>query len=257
MLEGLCVLLAFMLVLWLISVAIKNAGLVDMGWTLGLVFLAWLYVNRVEGWPLRNGLLLGMVTVWGLRLFGHLLFRLIRDPREDKRYQKLRSDWKNSQLKFFGLFLFEALLDVVLAIPFFLIVLNPAQPFLFIEIVGIVVWIIGLAGEVVADEQLKKFKSDPQNKGKTCQIGLWNYSRHPNYFFEWLMWVGYFLFALGSPWGWTAVVSPLLMYYFLMKVSGVPMLEQQALLSRGEEYLRYQQTTSMFVPLPKRKLNHG
>jgi steroid 5-alpha reductase family enzyme len=157
-------------------------------------------------------------------------------------------------LKFFVLFQFEAVLDLVLAIPFLLIVINPRPELWPIEIIGILIWITGLIGETIADSQLKKFKSAPQNKGKTCDVGLWNYSRHPNYFFEWVMWVGYFVFALGSAWGPISIICPIIMYYFLIHVTGVPAAEAQSLASRGEEYRRYQQSTSMFIPLPKRKI---
>ena len=115
------------------------------------------------------------------------------------------------------------------------------------------VFIIALAGETVADEQLHAFKRNVMNKGKTCDVGLWRYSRHPNYFFEWLVWVGFFVYALDSPMGWVAVISPMIMFYLLMYVSGVPLAEAQSLQARGEEYSRYQQTTSMFVPWFKRR----
>ena len=104
-----------------------------------------------------------------------------------------------------------------------------------------------------ADAQLHRFKQDPANKGKTCQVGLWHYSRHPNFFFEWLIWVSYALYAMGSPsgaWGW---LSPALMLYFVTKVTGIPATEAQALRSRGDEYRKYQQTTSAFFPWPPKK----
>lgn len=253
--KGLLALLAGMFILWAISVKVRNAGIVDIGWALGLVYLTWLYVNKGGGYPLRSSLLLIMVTAWGMRLSYLLTMRLLRDPGEDKRYQRIRQDWKtNIEAKFLGLFLFEAVLDVILAVPFLLIAINPRPHLLPIEIFGILVWAIGLAGEAMADEQLKKFKADPNNRGRTCQSGLWYYSRHPNYFFEWLMWAGYFIFALGSPWGWGAVISPMIMFAILRYGTGVPLSEAQALQSRGEEYQRYQRTTSVFVPLPKRKI---
>ena len=123
-----------------------------------------------------------------------------------------------------------------------------------VEWVGIALWLFAVAGESLADYQLKQFKADSANHGQVCQIGLWHYSRHPNYFFEWLIWVAWFIFALGSPYGWMAVVCPLLMLYFLFKVTGIPATEAQALRTRGEEYRRYQQTTSVFVPWFKRSL---
>jgi steroid 5-alpha reductase family enzyme len=104
----------------------------------------------------------------------------------------------------------------------------------------------------MADAQLAAFKRAPANRGKVCDIGLWRYSRHPNYFFEWLIWVAYFIFALAAPWGWLAVVGPAGILYLLLRVTGIPMAEAQSLLSKGDAYRRYQQTTSAFVPLPRR-----
>jgi steroid 5-alpha reductase family enzyme len=116
------------------------------------------------------------------------------------------------------------------------------------EWLGAIVWLVALAGESIADSQLKSFKSRPVNKGKVCQIGLWRYSRHPNYFFEWLIWVAYFVFALASPFGSLSILCPLLMLYFLFKVTGIPATEEQAIRSKGEAYCNYQRSTSVFVP---------
>ena len=96
--------------------------------------------------------------------------------------------------------------------------------------------------------QLKQFKANPANKGRVCQAGLWNFSRHPNYFFEWLVWVAFFLFALGSPWGWVTIYCPALMLFFLLKVTGIPMTEELAVKTKGDAYREYQRTTSVFVP---------
>lgn len=256
-LEGFAVLVVAMFCFWLLSLAIKNASVVDIGWALGLVFLAWFYVHKGPGNLLRSALILLMVTVWGMRLCALLVIRLMRDPVEDKRYQKIRSDWgPGANWKFLALFEFEALLDVLLSLPFFLIAIDPSPRLGLFEITGILLWITGLIGETLADEQLKKFKADPANKARTCDKGLWYFSRHPNYFFEWLMWVGYFVFACASPWGWMAIISPLIMLHVLLNVSGVPLSEAQALATRGENYRRYLESTSLFVPLPKRKVFH-
>ena len=111
-----------------------------------------------------------------------------------------------------------------------------------------VIWLIAVGGESVADWQLKQFRGNPANKGKICQQGLWCYSRHPNYFFEWLVWVSFFVFALGAPWGWTSVFCPALMLFFLLRVTGIPMTEELSVRSKGEAYRQYQRTTSPFVP---------
>ena len=113
-------------------------------------------------------------------------------------------------------------------------------------------WVIGFAGESTADRQLLHFRLDPQNRCRTCQLGLWRYSRHPNYFFEFVMWVAYALFASATPFGWIAFACPAVMLFLLLKVTGIPATEAQALRTRGDEYREYQRTTSVFVPLPRR-----
>ncbi len=236
--------------LWLVQVKTKNASWVDIGWTFGLLICCWLYVRFTGPLNPRTLVLLIFVTLWAARLGSLLIARLIKDKKEDSRYVKIRADWHTHQnLKFFFFFQFQALLDVILSWGFLLICLNTSQEFSVLDYLGMAVWVVGFVGEILADQQLKRFKADAANKGKTCQVGLWNYSRHPNYFFEWLMWVAYFLMALPvAPYGWTACILPILMYYFLIHVSGVPLAEAQSLKSRGEEYRRYQQSTSMFIP---------
>jgi steroid 5-alpha reductase family enzyme len=113
---------------------------------------------------------------------------------------------------------------------------------------GVAVWLLSVVGEGIADRQLARFRENPANKGKTCRDGLWRYSRHPNYFFEWLHWFAYVLLAVGSPWFWLSAAGPVVMYLFLRYVSGIPYTEAQALRSRGEDYRRYQQTTPMLFP---------
>ena len=107
---------------------------------------------------------------------------------------------------------------------------------------------MALAGEALADRPLEWFKKDPKNRGRVCQVGLWRYSRHPNYFFEWLAWMAFALFALPSPLGFLSLACPALMLWFLLKVTGIPATEAQALRSKGEAYREYQQSTSAFFP---------
>jgi len=141
----------------------------------------------------------------------------------------------------------------LLSLPFLLACLNPNPPLRTIEKVGAGIWLVAIFGEAFADGQLNKFKNNPANQGKTFRGGLWKYSRHPNYFCEWLIWVGYAVFALGSPWGWLGLISPALILYFLLSATGIPATEAQALRSRGTDYRAYQRTTSSFVPWFPRK----
>jgi steroid 5-alpha reductase family enzyme len=122
-----------------------------------------------------------------------------------------------------------------------------------LEYIGAFIWLVGLVGESTADQQLKTFKGDTNNKGKVCDIGLWGWSRHPNYFFEWTIWIGYATFALASPYGWLALPLPFMMLHFLLNVTGVKATEEQALRSKGEAYAHYQRTVSAFIPLPRKQ----
>ncbi len=237
-----------MLLLWLIHLPIKNAGIVDIGWSLGLAILAVLYASLGPGYGPRKWLIAGMAAIWGLRLAWHLFRRIVGHP-EEGRYQQLRKEWgAHIEIKFLGFFEFQAFLDLVLSLPFLLAALNPQPRLSWLEYAGVGIWLIAVIGESTADMQLASFKRAPENHGKVCNAGLWKYSRHPNYFFEWLIWVAWALFALASPYGWIALVCPALMLYFLFKVTGIPATEAQALRSKGEAYRRYQETTSAFVP---------
>lgn len=243
-----------MLVLWVIHLLIKNAAIVDVGWAAGLALLAIYYAYAGPGYSARKYAIAAMAGLWGLRLATYLLFARVIGQPEEGRYVQLRKDWKtNLPLRFLLFFEFQALLDVVLSLPFLLACLDSRAPLGPFEKLGGAIWIVGILGEALADAQLSKFKKDPANKGKLCRAGLWNYSRHPNYFFEWLIWMGYAIFAIASPWGWLGLISPALILYFLLGVTGIPATEEQALRSRGDQYREYQKTTSAFIPwFPKK-----
>src|SRR5580704_16525008 len=251
---GAGIVIALMFVLWLIHLPLRNAAVIDVGWALGLAVLALYYAYAGPGYKARKYALAVMVGFWGFRLAAYLLFARVIGHPEEGRYVQLRKEWKRHLgLRFLFFFEFQALLDVVLSAPFLLASLNVNAPLGFLEKFGARIWLVGMIGEAIADMQLHKFKQNPANAGKTCRAGLWKYSRHPNYFFEWLIWVAYAVFAIGSPWGWIGLISPVLILYFLLGVTGIPATEAQALRSRGDEYRDSQRTTSSFVPrLPKK-----
>lgn len=253
-LVGAAIVSVMMLVLWIIHLLIKNAAIVDVGWALGLALLAIYYAWAGPGYAARRYAIGTMAGIWGLRLAAYLLFARVIGHPEEGRYVQLRKDWKtNLSLRFLFFFEFQALLDVALSLPFLLACLDPHAPLGHFEKLGGAVWIVGILGEALADAQLSAFKRNPSNKGKLCRAGLWNYSRHPNYFSEWLIWLGYATFAIGSPWGWLGLLSPALILYFLLGVTGIPATEEQALRSRGDQYREYQNTTSAFIPwFPKK-----
>lgn len=223
-----------------------NAGIVDVIWAGGVGSAAVLLaaLGQGAGWP---RLLLGLLGgIWGLRLAWHL-WRRVRSEPEDGRYRHLREHWRGHQGKFFGFFQFQALLVVLFALPFLAVASNPVVEPLWL-LLGVAIWAGSVAGEALADHQLAVFRADPNNRGKTCRAGLWRYSRHPNYFFEWLHWFAYVALAVGSPIAWLAWSGPVVMFVFLRWISGIPYTEAQALRTRGEDYRQYQQSTPMLFP---------
>jgi steroid 5-alpha reductase family enzyme len=252
---GLVACCLIMFIVWLWAKKLKNAGVVDIFWSFNFPVIALLLFVLAPAPLPRRLLICGMVFLAGSRLGWHLFTRITRHINEEEgRYQQLRKEWApNPDRKFFWFFQAQALSNVFLAIPFFIITANTASPLSGWEYAGAVCWVIAVTGESTADRQLAAFKKDPNNKGKVCDKGLWNYSRHPNYFFEWLMWMAYFIFALGSPYGWLAVISPMVILYLLLKITGIPMTEEQSVRSKGDAYRAYQKSTSVFIPWPKLK----
>ena len=238
-----------MLILWLIHLPMRNAAIVDAGWAGGLALLGAIYAATGRGYPVRSLLIAAMAALWGLRLALFLLFTRVIGHPEEGRYLQLRREWGgNLPLKFLLFFQFQALLCILLSVPFLLAALNREPRLSVFEYAGAALWLVAWIGEVLADLQLQRFKSNPANRGATCRVGLWRYSRHPNYFFEWLIWVAFALFAISSPYGYLALFAPALMLFFLFRVTGIPATEAQALRSRGDDYRQYQRATSAFVP---------
>lgn len=250
---GLVLSMGLMLLFWLIHLPLRNAGLVDVGWALGLGLVGLFYSSFGDGYPLRRILLGVMVGFWAFRLAGHFLLSRV-GKREEGRYTDLREAWGRGAWRYFFLyFLFQGIMVVLLALPFLFICLNEKPGLQLNEQIAAVLWCVGLLGEWFSDRQLKRFRRNPDNQGLTLDRGLWRLSRHPNYFFEWLIWMAYGLMALSAPLGFIGLVSPALMLFFLLKVSGIPSAEAQALKSRGDDYKRYQRTTSPFFPwFPRR-----
>ena len=235
---------------------LDNYSIVDVAWSYAFGLLTIFYAVAGRGWPPRRLAIAIMVSLWSVRLGTHLAVR-VRDhhPREDGRYVTMRQEWGDHLLsRMFRFFQTQALSVIVLAVPFLLIGGNTTTHLTIVEIVGVLVWGIGWAGESVADAQLARFKGDRANAGRVCDVGLWRWSRHPNYFFEWTIWMGYWLIACAVwPWGLATIVSPAIILYLLLRVTGVPLSEAQSLRSRGDAYRRYQQVTSVFLPLPQRR----
>jgi steroid 5-alpha reductase family enzyme len=253
----------FVLAMWLLAVVVmtggwlwqrrhENAGIVDVLWSAGLGASAVFAALLGTGAPAVR-LLTGVCgAIWGLRLARHLWLRVRAEP-EDGRYRALRARWGAAQGKWFGLFQFQAGLIALFCVPFIVAASNPTvRPASLLA--AIVIFVVSIGGENLADSQLARFRADPANRGRTCRLGLWRYSRHPNYFFEWLHWFTYVAIASGAPHVAWSLAGPVVMFVFLRWVSGIPFTEAQALRTRGDDYRDYQQRTSMLFPWPPRRL---
>jgi len=243
-----------MCLLWLRQHRTENAGIVDIGWsgTIPLLAVFYAYWSGTYTVP-RVWIALAFIICWGGRLVWHIHRRSYGRP-EDGRYRELRNAWgKDAPWKMFIFFQFQALAAVIFSLPFLLIALDTRSEIHILEEIGFLLMWFSLAGESAADKQLSQFKKKSSSRGTVCQDGLWNYSRHPNYFFEWMIWVSIAIYALPSPNGIYAVICPMLMLFFLFKVTGIPATEEQALKSRGDAYRAYQASTSAFFPWFKKR----
>ncbi|MGC9452290.1 MAG: DUF1295 domain-containing protein [Oceanipulchritudo sp.] len=241
--------------LWRVAVVQRNAGWVDVGWSFTLVLLVGWYALWTEGVPWRRGFYLVLAGFWGLRLAWHILHRLLREEYEDPRYRELRRHWgMSADGKFFFFYQAQGLANLLLTAPILLLMHNPRTGLHLFDVLGALLMAGAVAGETVADRQLERWKADPRNTGKTCRQGLWAVSRHPNYFFEWLHWMGYpvlGLALLGTPlaaWWPLTLLGPAVMLVLLLQFTGIPYTEKQALRSRGEDYRKYQREVSKFFP---------
>lgn len=244
------VLLALFTAAWWLAVKVDNYSLVDVVWALSFAPVVTIYALADGGWRPRRVAIALLVGAWSLRL-GIYLWRRVagHHPKEDPRYASLREKWSsNMRRAFLYFFLAQGVLVWLLMLPVHLICTQRHQAFAPLEYFGLAVWFIALIGEGVADHQLARFKRASHDPKAICDVGLWHYSRHPNYFFQSLLWWGLFLMALPAPWGWVSIVAPLAMLHFLLNVTGVALNEKLALEKRGAAYREYQKTTSPFVP---------
>jgi len=247
--------IAFMVLIWLLSLILKDSSIVDITWGLGFVLIAWLTFYQVET-PGREGLLLPiLVSAWGLRLALHIGIRNL-GKGEDPRYQAFRKKWGDRYWwgSFFQVFLLQGILCwlISLVVQTGLIFRNPG-PLTWVAWLGAAVWLVGFFFEVVGDWQLTQFKADAGNKGKVMNRGLWYYTRHPNYFGEAVMWWGIFIIGLETLSNAWTIISPAIITFLLLKVSGVVMLER-TIVKRRPEYAEYIERTNAFIPwFPKPK----
>ena len=246
-----------MAVLWGLHLWARNASIADVGFCAGLIAAVLWDAQHASGEPERKILVAFMACGYAGRLGLFILLNRVVGKAEDARYQRLRKQWGATQrIKMFGYFQLQAIAVAALSLPFLVCMQNPRPAFGLEELAGVSLWLIAIAGETIADWQLARFRAKPWNKDRVYREGLWYYSRHPNYFFEWVHWWAYVVMAIGAP-GWPlTLIGPVGMGWALLKVSGIPLAEEQALKTRGEDYRDYQQTTNAFLPWkPKRPLS--
>ena len=244
-----------MVALWSLPIARRNAAIVDVGWAAFLGLAAVGLAAAGSGPVARRALLAGMVGLWSARLVTHLVRERLAEGVEEGRYRRLRKRWgAKADRLFLPFFLAQGVLVAILSLPF-LLAANDTSAFpAWWDVGALLLWGTAFALEALADRQLARFRARPDSRGRTCREGLWRLSRHPNYFFEWLQWCAFALLASGAPFGWLAWSAPLLLLVFVLKITGIPPTEAQALRTRGDDYRRYQATTSPFVPwFPRRE----
>ncbi len=242
---------AFLIVLWAIQLRTQDAATADIGWATlvatGTVVAAW----TVDGDLTRRLLVAALAVFWSLRLALYLLRDRVLSARgEDGRYRALREHLgPRAALGFLGVYLAQGFVAALFLLP--IVAAMQLGALSWWAAAGVAVWLAAVGGEWLADRQLAAFRADPSTRGTVCRTGLWKYSRHPNYFFEWLHWWAYVLIAEGAL---LTFVGPLFMLIFLFRITGIPYTERQALRSRGDAYREYQRTTSVFVPWPPHRV---
>jgi steroid 5-alpha reductase family enzyme len=248
-----------MAVAWFVQKRVNNAGWVDVFWTFAIGIAG----VSLSLWPLggltispRQWLVGGLVALWAVRLGAHLAVRVAGGP-EDVRYAAFRTQWgRRFQTRMFWFLQIQAAAAILLVISILAAARNPAPGLRVQDWLGVAVLAVAIFGEGIADAQLRAFKKRHSGRGHICDTGLWAWSRHPNYFFEWFGWLAYPLLAIdfsgGYGWGYVALSAPVFMYWLLAHVSGVPPLEAEMLKSRGAAFKTYQARTSAFFPLPPR-----
>lgn len=239
-----------MLLTWLLSLRLKDVSIVDIGWGFGFVVVAW--TAWFSAHPPRNFVMPWLVTVWGLRLSGYL-FRRNHGKPEDYRYQAMRRKWGDRfpLVSLLTVFVLQGVVMWVVSLPVQMGTASATHSRDWLMLLGCIVWGIGLFFEAVGDRQLARFKSNPDSAGRVLDRGLWRYTRHPNYFGDFLVWWGLYAVAMATCNAWWTIVGPVAMSVFLMRVSGVTLLEK-TLHQTKPEYAAYVRRTNAFFPGPPR-----
>ncbi len=252
LLISLGIIVAFMTGAWLFSLYKKDMSVVDGFWGLGFIAVTLHWFTRLEDIEPRQFIITYLIVLWGMRLAIYIFYRS-RGKAEDPRYVAFRDDWKEKTwyISYFKVFLLQGALQMVIVLPILVVMHDAGTTPGTADLVGILIWTFGFIFETAADLQMLRFKQNPANKGKVMDKGLWYYSRHPNYFGEVCVWWGIFIISLGSGLWYLSVLSPILITYMLLKVSGITMLEKRY--EGNDAYSIYKQTTSPFFPWIKKR----
>ena len=242
----------YMTVWFFIAQVRRRNDIADIAWGPGFIVTAISAMIFSNSTTPRGFLVLFLVVLWGMRLACHIFLRN-RGKSEDARYRKWRQQWgKQAVIRaLFQIFILQGLLIIIISLPITIIISSEKDPLGILDLLGIVIWFTGFAFESVGDYQLLKYKKNPENKGKIMTQGLWRYTRHPNYFGEIVLWWGIYIIALSDPQGWAAILGPVTITYLILKVSGIPLLEEKY--KDNPEFQTYKRRTSAFFPLPPRK----
>ena len=240
----------FMSTIWLIAVKLDNYSIVDIIWGITFIITTIVVLVYTELYNVVSLTIAALVLIWGLRLSIYLFSRNAGKP-EDYRYQDMRKKWGNKvkQTAFVRVFMLQGTVSLLFSLGIFLgISQSDTILAMWPVYLGVIVWVVGFLFESIGDAQLRAFIQKPENKGKVITTGLWKYTRHPNYFGEATQWFGISIIACAVPYGWISFISPLLLTFFLLKISGVPLLEKKNAKKPG--YAEYAAKTSVFVPMP-------
>ena len=247
--DGVCIIVLLATLTWLLSIKLKDVSIVDSAWSLMFLVSAVYYFQSHVATDLKTNIFFGLLIMWSLRLAIHLTLRNWNEP-EDRRYRDIREKYSpNFEFKsLFIIFIFQAVLASIVSLPVVSVMdgQNDSAGIGYIEYIAIVIWSMGFLYESIADWQLATFKSDKSNTNKVMNTGLWKNTRHPNYFGEFLIWWGLYIYAFSSG-PWWIIVSPLLMSWLLLKFSGVVMLEE-TIIKRRPQYQKYIEVTNAFFP---------